>query len=955
MANLRVDKITSTETFETTGSVQFDGNGDHLDVGSAGDFNYLHNGAASFTAEFWVYPQLVNSRQIIFSTGGNSSTTGFVIRIMSSGSSGSSNGYFVSAQTSKGSDGNYLYWDSDPTRLDADTWYHIATVYDHTYNTLKIYVNGKLTNSGHSRTYGTFSSHSTSNSTHSLHIGEEPYNNSKDLKGHLSNLRILNGVKLYTSNFKIPMRELENVPGTVLLCCQSKTDASLEKTGKTITVNGNAVASELTPGILTPVVKSGGGSAITGSVEFNGTGDYLSIPDSTDFTLGTGDFTIEFWRYRSRVTEVESYITKYNNINSTQSFWFGSLSSGREDFAWYSGSSSYAIVSAADVAQSNEWGHLAAVRYNGDITVYLNGVAIGSDTSANAAASFNDDSNPLIIGGDNHNGSTFDFQGFISNLRIVRGTALYTEHFIPPTRELKRVPGTVLLCCQDPNNPLTEVTGKTITGYGNLQRADGVELVTNGTFGSDVSGWTGQNATLSFSSGNLLITADSGTYSSANQAITTVVGQKYALIVDIISDAGTPSIAVYSSGWAAQGGDVFYLVTSTGRQQHIFTATSTTSTISLQTSGANSTIGYVSAYAIPHDADAPASNFTPQIGDDRQITFEGVTKINTDAYFYLPTGDTASREATGTYNAGTRGVMMGGAPSPSTARSDVIDYITIASTGDSIDFGNLTVTRSLLAACADSTRGIAAGGYNEPVSSPGYLDVIDYVTIASTGSALDYGDLTVARNGLTGTSNSVRGVFGGGSKPPSDTKEDTIDYTTIASKGQALDFGNLSSTKRNTGCTGSQTRGIWGGGTPDGSTLLNTMDYVTIASTGNAADFGDITGIKRRHSIGASSNIRGLFAGGTTPILQNTIDFITMSSMGNSADFGDLTDARAEMGGVSSKIRAAFMGGWDSPDYDTVIDFVQIATTGNAVSFGSLGDGARGASAGTSNGHGGLG
>ena len=62
MANLRVDKITSTETFETTGSVQFDGNGDHLDVGSAGDFNYLHNGAASFTAEFWVYPQLVNSR-----------------------------------------------------------------------------------------------------------------------------------------------------------------------------------------------------------------------------------------------------------------------------------------------------------------------------------------------------------------------------------------------------------------------------------------------------------------------------------------------------------------------------------------------------------------------------------------------------------------------------------------------------------------------------------------------------------------------------------------------------------------------------------------------------------------------------------------------------------------------------------------------------------------------------
>ena len=70
------------------------------------------------------------------------------------------------------------------------------------------------------------------------------------------------------------MKELEVTPETVLLACQSKTDATLEKTGKTITANGNAVASELTPGILTPVPKqSGGGSAITGSVEFDGTGD----------------------------------------------------------------------------------------------------------------------------------------------------------------------------------------------------------------------------------------------------------------------------------------------------------------------------------------------------------------------------------------------------------------------------------------------------------------------------------------------------------------------------------------------------------------------------------------------------------------------------------------------------------------------------------------------------------
>ena len=72
------------------------------------------------------------------------------------------------------------------------------------------------------------------------------------------------------------MRELEVTPETVLLACQSKTDATLEKTGKTITANGNAVASELTPGILTPVPKAGAGSAITGSVEFDGNGLFES-------------------------------------------------------------------------------------------------------------------------------------------------------------------------------------------------------------------------------------------------------------------------------------------------------------------------------------------------------------------------------------------------------------------------------------------------------------------------------------------------------------------------------------------------------------------------------------------------------------------------------------------------------------------------------------------------------
>ena len=71
-------------------------------AGWVDDYNYLHHGTEDWTAEFWVYPQLVNSRQTIFSTGGNSSVHGFTVRIMEQGVSGSSNGYYVSAQMSRG-------------------------------------------------------------------------------------------------------------------------------------------------------------------------------------------------------------------------------------------------------------------------------------------------------------------------------------------------------------------------------------------------------------------------------------------------------------------------------------------------------------------------------------------------------------------------------------------------------------------------------------------------------------------------------------------------------------------------------------------------------------------------------------------------------------------------------------------------------------------------------------
>ena len=198
------------------------------------------------------------------------------------------------------------------------------------------------------------------------------------------------------------------------------------------------------------------------------------------------------------------------------------------------------------------------------------------------------------------------------------------------------------------------------------------------------------------------------------------------------------------------------------------------------------------------------SNFTPQVGDNRKVTFEGVTKVNSDAYFYLPTGDTASRETTGTYNSGTRGLWGGGQLKSDNSASGVIDYVTVASKGDALDFGDLTqVRRWVFGAVASSTRGVWAGGLS-PLT-----DTIDFVTIATKGNALDFGNQLDSKATYAGVGNEIRGIFGGGNPEASASKTDGIDYITIASKGNSQDFGNLLSATASLCGAASPTRGLF--------------------------------------------------------------------------------------------------------------------------------------------------
>ena len=292
---------------------------------------------------------------------------------------------------------------------------------------------------------------------------------------------------------------------------------------------------------------------------------------------------------------------------------------------------------------------------------------------------------------------------------------------------------------------------------------------------------------------------------------------------------------------------------------------------------------------------------------------------------------------------GTRGVF-GMRAEPSI--TDSIDFITISTLGNAQDFGNSTDSRYTYSTCASSTRGFMGGGFSALV------DTIDFVTFSSTGNAIDFGNLTQSRWVMCqGAADSTRGMFVGGLNPSPSTTYNIIDYITMASTGNAQDFGDISSTRRmGSGCQ-SSTRAIFAGGYTPSNT--NVIDFVTTSTTGDAADFGDLN-YEQKNGSAASNSTRGLFFGGNdggNPY-NNNISFITIATKGNAADFGDLT-VSVGGGGSSSSSTRAVRGGGLAPGNSNVIDFVEIATTGNAVDFGNLNASGHNLQ-GFSNGHGGL-
>ncbi len=213
---------------------------------------------------------------------------------------------------------------------------------------------------------------------------------------------------------------------------------------------------------------------------------------------------------------------------------------------------------------------------------------------------------------------------------------------------------------------------------------------------------------------------------------------------------------------------------------------------------------------------------------------------------------TYSRQFGAQFGSSTRG-CVGGAEGPSQGDPwyqfyDIIDYITFATTGNAQDFGDLTQHVQTPTGFGSPTRGVRSTGtdrYSDQVNT------MDYVTIASTGNATDFGDNTNTRYNAGGCSSSTRGLTAGGNTGnPDYTNLNVIDYVTIASTGNATDFGDLISISGlNVRGASSETTGTFMQG---GVTVVS----VTIATTGNATDFGDLTGTTS-DAFMAGSNAHG--------------------------------------------------------------------------------------------------
>jgi hypothetical protein len=399
-------------------SVWFDGNYDVVKLASDASFNL---GTGNFTIEMWVNFDDYFSTQARLAgqyTSGN--TNGWQIYK-------DANSWNLKFNTNSGDHVSFAW-----TGIQLGIWYHVAVVRSGTgANQTVMYINGIAVASG-------TCSHSVG--ANQLIVGGLDWAANYSVKGHISNFRYSNIARTIT----VPTVPYSSDANTLALLCQS--NRFVEKSSnKAVTVGETPVIAPYSPFSVTTTYSP---SVNGGSAYFDGTGDYLTVPDNSAFDFGTSPFTIELW-FRSNPNRglYDRMVAGGTDANGANNQWFLGFWPGAQINFGYQNGGGYTETAFNVVSiPNNAWNHVAIVRDGANVNCYFNGTFRGA-WNVGAGVAFNTGAAGIIIGARYSFGTPIElWNGYISNLRIVKGTALYSTNFTPSTTPFASISGTSLLC-----------------------------------------------------------------------------------------------------------------------------------------------------------------------------------------------------------------------------------------------------------------------------------------------------------------------------------------------------------------------------------------------------------------------------------------------------------------------------------------------------------------------------
>jgi hypothetical protein len=386
----------------------FNGSTDYLSLSTSTAFGL---GTGDFTIEMWVYPTV---------NPANGPGTLYDLRT----------GATASATAARFNNSRQLLVYNGPSNIETtfttvlvtlNAWNHIAVV--RSSGTVSGYINGQLA--------GSVSITTNLGTSQPCYIGNNQ-TAGYSWNGYISNFRVVKGTAVYTAAFTPPNTPLTAITNTQLLTCQSNRFKDNSANNFTITPNGNPTVQTFQPFSPTASYTT---AAYVGSGYFNGTTDYLTVPANTAFAL-SGNFTIEMWVYPTEAIGSFRALIATGGSGSPDQFLIGTDGS-------ILGIYCAGVVSGNSVLPPvGVWTHIAVSRTGTNVYFFLNGVQQGTTKTSSSSALSGTATVGIAYRVASGEGI---FAGYISNLRVVKGTGVYTSNFTPPTTPLTAITNTSLL------------------------------------------------------------------------------------------------------------------------------------------------------------------------------------------------------------------------------------------------------------------------------------------------------------------------------------------------------------------------------------------------------------------------------------------------------------------------------------------------------------------------------